>query len=271
MIDLHSHILPALCDGSQDVETSIAMAEIAVEDGTEILACTPHIYPGVYENKKSDISAALKCLQGILDERSIPLKLVIGADVHMVPEVKEGLESGRIPTLNDSRYFLLEPSHHVPVPQFVDNVTNYVRSGYVPIITHPERLSWIDAYYADFVEVVEQGAWLQITSGAIVGRFGRKAKMFSERLLKDGIVHVIATDAHGVRNRPPLLKEGMEAAVGIVGQSEAWRMVYERPLGVINNMSPADLPGAMRFAGSMVSDEEKKQGKGNFLKRFFLR
>lgn len=271
MIDLHSHILPALCDGSQDIETSIAMAEIAVEDGIEILACTPHIYPGVYENQKSDILIALERLQNTLDERSIPLKLVIGADVHMVPEVKEGLKSGRIPTLNDSRYFLLEPSHHIPVPQFVDNVVNYVRSGYVPIITHPERLSWIDTHYDDFVEVVEQGAWLQITSGAIVGRFGKKARMFSERLLKDGVVHVIATDAHGVRNRPPLLREGMDAAVNIVGKSEAWRMVYERPLGVINNIPSPNLPEVMRYNQSVQSGDVVKVKKESFLKRFFMR
>lgn len=269
MIDLHSHILPALCDGSQDLETSITMAEIAVNDGIEVLACTPHIYPGVYTNSTQNITVALETLQNSLDEKKIPLKLVIGADVHMVPEVKEGLESGRIPTLNHSRYFLLEPSHHVPVPQFVDNVINYVRAGYIPVVTHPERLSWIDTHYNDFVDVAKQGAWLQITSGAIVGRFGKKAKIFSERLLKDGIVHIIATDAHGVRNRPPLLKEGMEAAAKIVGESEARRMVHDRPLGIISDISPKELPRAMHYNLSIESAEREKTKASSFLKRIF--
>ena len=151
MIDLHSHILPKLCDGSQNLETSLAMAQMAVADSTTHLACTPHIYPGVYQNSMATIEPALKALQAELDARSIPLKLVIGADVHMVPEVMQGLKQGNIPTLHGSRYFLLEPSHHVPVPNFLEQIENFLHAGYIPVITHPERLRWLDNHYQEFV------------------------------------------------------------------------------------------------------------------------
>jgi len=271
MIDLHSHILPKLCDGSQDIETSLEMARIAVADGISVQACTPHIYPGAYENNAQIIQLAMDKLQSELDSRSIPLKLVIGADTHMVPEVMTGLKNGRIPCLNHSRYFLLEPSHHVPVPHFVERIINFVRAGYIPLITHPERLRWLDEnYYDDFVEVAKQGAWVQITAGAIEGKFGKKAKYWAEKFLDDGVVHVIATDAHGVKNRPPVLSVGVQLAAKIVGQQEADRMVNERPQSVIDNTLVSDTIMPQGVSNNVEFDERpvQKSKKGFFQKIF---
>ncbi|WP_431777438.1 CpsB/CapC family capsule biosynthesis tyrosine phosphatase [Ottowia caeni] len=116
MIDLHTHILPGIDDGSQSLETSLKMARIAVADGTTIMACTPHIYPGLYMNHSAGIHAERDKLQLALNTYGIPLRLVVGADAHLVPELLEGLKTGRVPTLNGSKYFLLEPSHNVLPP-----------------------------------------------------------------------------------------------------------------------------------------------------------
>lgn len=242
MIDLHSHILPQLCDGSQSLETSLAMARLAVADGTTHLACTPHIYPGVYANSTATIAPALEALQHELDVAGIPLRLVMGADVHMVPEVMTGLKHGVIPTLNGSRYFLLEPSHHVPVPGFLEQVQNFLHAGYVPVITHPERLRWLDGHYADFVEAARLGAWIQVTAGAIAGRFGPGAERWSERFLKDGLVHIIASDAHSIDHRPPVMSPGIEAAIHLTGnETDVWRMVRERPQWILDNGNPDEV------------------------------
>ena len=272
MIDLHCHILPKLCDGSQDLETSLEMAQIAVSDGISIQACTPHIYPGAYDNNTQIIQSAIDSLQGELDARSIPLKLVIGADTHMVPEVMSGLKSGRIPCLNNSQYFLLEPSHHISVPQFVERTVNFVRAGYTPLITHPERLHWLDDdYYPDFVEAAKKGAWIQITAGAIEGRFGKKAKYWAERFLDDGLVHVIATDAHGVENRPPVLSVGVSLAEKIVGREEVDKMVNERPQAVIDNISVADvhMPEGVRGEIKGFGNDSEKKIKKSFFQKIF--
>lgn len=236
MIDLHSHILPGLCDGAQSLETSLEMARIAVKDGTTHLACTPHIYPGMYNNSTDSIAPALEALQTSLDDHGIPLTLVIGADTHMVPEVMRRLKSGEIPTLNHSKYFLLEPSHHVPVINFLDQIENYLNAGYVPLITHPERLAWVGKHYDEFAEAVKMGAWIQITSGAVSGLFGRQAKTYAERFLVDGLVHVIASDAHGTARRPPVLSEGIEAARKILRDDEELRRItLERPQAVLED------------------------------------
>lgn len=242
MIDLHSHILPALCDGSQDLETSLTMARMAVADGITHLACTPHIYPGLYENSANTIAPALDALQTQLDLAQIPLKLLIGADTHMVPDVMRGLKTGRIPTLNHSRYFLLEPSHHVPVNDFLGQVENFLNAGYVPLITHPERLTWVGEHYQQFTDAARMGAWIQITAGAITGQFGRSAKKYAEQFLQDGYVHIIATDAHGVERRPPILSEGVKAAALLVGEQEAHYCVWERPLAIVDNLAPSSVP-----------------------------
>ena len=260
MIDLHCHILPAICDGSPDIDTSLKMAKIAVNDGITIQACTPHIYPGLYNNNAINIQVALKNLQSLLDTESIALKLVMGADVHLVPEVVDGLTSKRIPTLNDSRYFLLEPSHHVSVPRFLEQINKFIKAGYIPLITHPERLKWLsNDSYNEFIMAAKMGAWIQLTAGAIEGRFGKKAKNWANKFLEDGVVHIIASDAHNIRNRPPVLSKALLLAKKIVGEEEANRMVNDRAKGVLDNLPPEDIimPSALRIGKRKNFKREK--------------
>lgn len=241
MIDLHCHILPGIDDGAPDLATALAMARIAVADGIEVIACTPHIYPGLYENTSAGIRSAIQSLQTELDQAAIPLRLLEGADVHLAPDLLGALRADRVPTLNRTRYLLLEPPHHVAPPRFEEQVFNLLVNGYVPVITHPERLTWIEDNYPIFLRLAKAGAWLQVTAGALTGRFGRRPKYWSQRLLDEGPVHIIASDAHSVHRRPPLLAEAREAAARQVGAVEAWAMVRERPRGVVENLAPERL------------------------------
>ncbi len=164
MIDLHSHILPGIDDGSKNLEMSLAMARMAVDDGIKVMACTPHIYPGLYMNDAAGIAAARDALQASLDEHGIPLKLTTGADVHLVPGLLGRLRAGTVPCLHNTRYLLLEPSHHVAPPRFAESVFELVAAGYVPVITHPERLTWVEDHFQVFVDLTRQGAWMQVTA-----------------------------------------------------------------------------------------------------------
>ena len=243
MLDLHCHMLPAIDDGATDLAMSLEMARMSVADGVHTVACTPHIYPGLYENTADGIRAAIAKLQGALDREGIPLNLVIGADVHLDPSLPEGIKAGRVPTLADSRYLLLEPPHHVAPPRFEDSVFTLMAQGLVPVITHPERLTWVEDHYDVFERLARRGAWMQITAGAITGRFGRRVKYWGDRFLGEGIAHILATDAHHPRRRPPLLAEAREAAAKLVGEAEADHLVSTRPQGIVDNVAPDDLPG----------------------------
>lgn len=238
-IDLHSHILPGIDDGAQDLATSLEMARIAVADGTGTMACTPHIYPGLYENAGPGILAARARLQRQLDEAGIALRLSYGADVHLVPGLLDGLRDGRVPTLAGSRYLLLEPSHHVAPPRLAETVFQFVSAGYTPVITHPERLTYIGDHYQTFVDMTRQGAWMQITAGALVGQFGPRARGYAERFVGEGHTHILASDAHTTGRRSPRLSDGLRAAERLVGAEEARRLVIDRPRAILDNLPPS--------------------------------
>lgn len=242
MIDLHTHILPGIDDGSKHLDMSLEMARMAVADGIHTLACTPHIYPGLYMNDTQGIAQARDALQRHLDEAGIALKLVIGADVHLVPGLLDGLRQGVVPTLHGSRYLLLEPSHHVAPPHFDESVFQLVLAGYVPVITHPERLTWIEGHYDVFLKLIKQGAWMQITAEALTGLFGSRAKYWGERFIGEGHAHIIASDAHTSSRRVPRLSGGLEVARRLVGDEEARRMVLDRPQAILDNRPAAEVP-----------------------------
>ncbi len=267
MIDLHCHMLPSIDDGATDLETALAMARLAVADGIRTVACTPHIYPGLYENTAPGILAAVEAFREQLALAGLSLDLGYGADTHLVPDLLEGLRNGRIPTLNGTRYLLLEPPHHVAPPRLEESCFALLAAGYLPIITHPERLTWIVDHYPRFQELARRGVWMQITAGSLTGRFGPDARYYAERMLDEGLVHILATDSHSPKHRPPALAEGRRAAARWVGPEEAGRLVLERPQAILDNAEPAAVtpPPGLRNPG------EGKPGKPSLWGRLFGR
>lgn len=274
MIDLHCHILPGIDDGAPDMDTALAMARLTVENGVKVLACTPHILPGVWNNTGQEIRVAVARLQTALDEAGIPLRLVTGADVHIAPDLVAGLKSGRVLSLHDTRYLLIETPHHVAPPNLDALCFDLLSAGYVPVLTHPERLTWIDRHYDLFVQLVHAGVLMQITAGSIIGAFGKSPQYWGERMLEDGLVHILASDAHNTRRRGPVLAQGRDAAAAIVGDEEAHNLVVARPYGMLRNLLPNALPalaGPDAVAGGKYATnqnayryEKGKQYAGNF-------
>jgi protein-tyrosine phosphatase len=266
MFDLHSHLLPGIDDGAPDLETSLAMARAYVEQGVECVACTPHILPGLYHNTGPQIRQAVTALQTQLDDAGIPLKLTTGADNHIVPEFVSGLQSGRLLPLGDSAYVLAEPPHHVAPARLEDLFFNILLAGYVPVLTHPERLSWIENKYDVVQRLAAHGVWMQITSGSVTGRFGRRPRYWAERMMEEGIVHILATDAHNTGPRPPDLWEGRKQAEKLVGTDEALHLTVTRPQGILSNKSPGALPhpsrGAAREESHGNDEPAKNPGRG---------
>jgi protein-tyrosine phosphatase len=262
VIDLHSHILPGIDDGSRSLDMSLEMARMAVDDGITLMACTPHIYPGLYMNDTAGIVAARAALQRSLDDAGIPLKLTTGADVHLVPGLLQGLRAGVVPCLHNTRYLLLEPSHHVAPPHFQQSVFQLVAAGYVPVITHPERLTWVEDHYAVFGDLVRQGAWMQLTAASLTGTFGARAKHWAERFLGDGLTHILATDAHSSGRRAPILSKARQIAERMLGREEADLLVRGRQELMLQNALPSSVPPPPR-----VQPQDKGWWQGLFGRR----
>ena len=261
MIDLHCHILPGIDDGAPDLETSLSMARIAVDDGIAVTACTPHMMPGYYDNTSEGIRTAVEALQAELVKADIPLRLVTGADVHLITGLAGALKRDERLTLADTRYFLFEPPHNTAPPRMAEAVFDCMAAGFHPIITHPERLRWIEEHYALMGQLVEAGAWMQLTAGSVTGRFGKRTQYWAERMLDEGLVHILATDAHNLRSRAPVLSEAVHAVAQRLGQQAADDMVLTRPRAVLENASPASVPAAVGQA--------RPAPRAGFFKRLF--
>jgi len=246
-----------LDDGSPDLKTSLAMARIASEDGIDIIACTPHIMPGVYNNSAPGIEHRIEALRDVLNHEGIELQLVSGADVHVAADLVTRIRTGEVLTLNYTRYFLLEPPEHILPPRFEEFVFSLNLSGYVPILTHPERLGWIEARYDLIERLADGGVLMQLTAGSLTGRFGRRPRYWSERMLEEGRVHLLATDAHDTRRRPPILSEASDLVARRLGADEADRLVERNPLHILENVL-LSRPSGRRSAG------KKRRNKGGF-------
>ena len=242
MIDLHYHLLPGIDDGAADLTEALALARLSLAEGVNYIACTPHIFPGLYNNSGDDILRRIEWLQDELEAEGIGCRLVSGSDAHIEPEIVGHLRSGQTLTLNGGRYVLIEPPHHIPPPRMDRLFFDLLAAGYVPILTHPERMSWADRDYELIERLVRSGAWTQVTAAALVGDFGVKAKRRAERLLRDGLVHIVASDAHDTQARPPAMASAYQILRTLVGEAEAINLVETRPMAVLENRAPGAVP-----------------------------
>jgi len=234
VIDLHCHMLPGIDDGARNLSVSLEMAKASVDQGIEVTACTPHILPGLYHNSGPAIRQATLDLQAALDAEGLPLRLVAGADVHMCPDFVAGLQSGRLLTLGDTRYVLVEPPHHTAPPQLEEFFFNLVVAGYVPILTHPERNPLVMRRPELLHRWVMRGCLVQVTAKSYTGGFGSKAQRSAEWWLGQNLIHFFASDAHDVKHRPPILSACYQKLAEARGEEVAELLLTKNQAAVIH-------------------------------------
>ncbi|MEE8423956.1 MAG: CpsB/CapC family capsule biosynthesis tyrosine phosphatase [Thermodesulfobacteriota bacterium] len=232
MIDIHCHILPGIDDGPREWEESLAMCEMAAKDGIRTIVATPHINNGQYSNSKEKIIEKIEELRERINNR-FDLEILIGADTHVSFDLVDRLQSKEIPTINNKNYILLELPHELLPPNLENLIFNMKVMGITPIITHVERTLWIKRKFEELKKLIQKGALLQITAMSITGEFGRSAQQWSEKLLKENLVHIIASDGHSINGRPPILSRALNAASSIAGSDDAYAMVHDTPLRII--------------------------------------
>lgn len=233
MIDIHCHILPAIDDGPPDIEESLKMAKMAAADGVTQIVASPHYSYGRRPTSE-EITYGLGILQKKVDERDIPVKLLRGADIKLTYELVEGIETNNIPTINGSRYFLLELPDIIP-----PNIDNFIFMAglkeMVPIITHPERNYSLLSSPEKIGALRNSGALFQITAMSITGGFGNEIKSFSHMLLKRGFVDFVASDAHDVVRRKPILSGAYQEVSRYLREKLGERIFFQNPESVIKN------------------------------------
>ena len=212
MIDIHSHILPGLDDGAQDLFDTLEMVELAAKSGITAMIATPHCnIPRGYTNYFGDeYKECVMAVREAVREEGLPVKILPGAEVLGTPEVPELLQNGKLMTLNQGRYLLMEFLFDED-PDFVNTLLEEVRAlKAIPVIAHPERYKFVQRDPNLVYEWRIKGYPIQINKGSFRGKFGTRAKETAYLLMDHHLVSVVASDAHSANFRTPHMKKVFE-------------------------------------------------------------
>ncbi len=234
MIDVHHHLLYGLDDGPDTIEESMAMAKMADENGITHIVCTPHANSR-YAFSPEENASRLARLREELAKLGSPIILGQGCDFHLNwDNIEDARKHPAKYSINGKRYLLVElPDNFIP-GSLTNTLAELQLSGIVPIVTHPERNSAIKRDPARLKPWLENGALIQVTAGAILGKFGSTSKALTERFISDDWVHLIATDAHNVSKRPPLMRAAYDRIVQGWGGETADRLCVVNPRAVFD-------------------------------------
>lgn len=245
MIDIHSHLLPGIDDGSETLDEAIEIARKAFNDGTETIVASPHTLNGLYRNDKNEILREVKNFKQTLKENAILLDVLPGADIALTPELIPCLDAGELMTINNGGRYLLVELQPYYIPEKIHEIIFALKTrGLTPILTHPERDPLIMKNNEILDGFIERGCIAQITAMSLTGGFGKKIKEFSAELVRAGRVHIIASDCHSLNNRPPSLMGAIDVAAKLIGLTNAMKMVDDIPTAVIKGEG-IDIPSPL--------------------------
>jgi protein-tyrosine phosphatase len=236
MIDIHTHVLPGVDDGSQSMEDSLELLAIAAESGVDTLVVTPHCnIPDEFDNYASpELLERFRQLDQERREAGIPIRLCRGMEIFATPELPELLQSGRVWTLNDTRYFLMEFAFQED-PDYCRDILRRCRElDYLPIIAHPERYDFIQDDPDIAYEWCTSGYGLQLNKGSILGRFGSEPREMAHLLLRHGLAACVASDAHSPIQRSTYMAELKEYLTDELGESYTRLLLDENPARILS-------------------------------------
>jgi protein-tyrosine phosphatase len=246
MIDLHCHPLPGIDDGPSSMESALEMLRCAADAGTRMMVATPHVSAAYPQTTAERVAAGVRALQAQADAAHTDVLLVAGAEVEILH--CEMLAPGDLPglRLGAGPYTLVELPFSTDA-RFAEMALAMHGSLAPAVLAHPERCR---AFHddADLLErLVDQGLLVQLTAASIVGAYGSTVQRVAWRMLEQGLVHVVASDAHDARQRPPMLRPpleevGLGAFVATLCQDNpAAILAGERPSPVIGIAPPRSL------------------------------
>lgn len=209
-IDIHTHILPGVDDGAQNMEEALELLRLAWENGTGAMILTPHYRGKFKKNTPEQLMGIFEELSRQAAKQFPGLRLYLGNEAGNEHELSDKLLSGRVLTLAGTRYVLLEFAEQCYRSRVLSSVLDLVNSGYIPIIAHVERYDIFRKHGSLAEEVIDMGALLQVNAESIMGSQGFALKRYCRKLLKKGRVHFVASDAHDPEERPPLLRDCYE-------------------------------------------------------------
>jgi len=236
MVDIHCHILPNTDDGALSLEESVAMCRAAADDGIKVIVATPHMFDGVHTTPGRDgIREKIEQVMAAGDGR---IKIIPGGEVRYSHEIfQEAKDPHTKIRLNGTSYMLLEFDFQMVPPNIELTIFQLLNAGITPVIAHPERNKRIQLHPEILAGLVERGAFAQIDAGSLTKGFGAEPYKTAQRIIEAGLAHFIATDAHHLQRRRPILSAAVAVASEIGGKEYAHAMVEENPEALINDQA----------------------------------
>ena len=224
MIDIHSHILPEVDDGSRSIAETITMISEAYKNGITDIIATSHYMEGNYEVNKSKREEMVNILKKILTIKELPVKIYIGAEVYISSNLIKNIKDNEIPTLNNSKYLLFELPMNTPYLGLYNDINHLKDLKIVPILAHPERYPYIRNDINKLYELIDMGVLLQCNVGSFIGKYGKDAKKFVAKMSKENLINFIASDTHRANSIYEDLGSIQRKVIKIIGKDnwEKW-------------------------------------------------
>ena len=230
MIDLHFHCLPGIDDGPDSWPEAVALCRAAAAEGTTHVVATPHVLRDPWLNESREERQALLAE---LNVRLAGAPVVLpGCEYFFASnavELWELGERGPLVGLNGSSHLLIEfPARELPRSARAV-IHELVVAGVTPVIAHPERNAAFTRNLDDLGQLVALGARTQVTAASITGEFGQAASACAERIIEAGLAHVVASDAHNLKRRPPRMAEAKQRVLDRWGEATATSLFHVNP------------------------------------------
>lgn len=236
MIDIHSHLIPNVDDGAKSAEETIDLMKEAEKAGITDIILTPHYIVNSYEQNAETLILLKDKLQQILNNEHININLYIGMEVYITDNLVDILKQNKILTLAGSKYLLMELPLNTSV-QYLDMVIfKLIENNIIPIIAHPERYRLVQENPNKVQELIDSGCLIQSNIGSILGIYGKQAKKTIKYLLKNNLIHFLATDTHKKNTLYPLLGKAIKKVEKIAGKEKVTELTNVNAQKILNNI-----------------------------------
>ena len=235
LTDIHSHILPGVDDGAEDSRMSLSMLQTAWKEGIRTIILTPH-----YKPMRHNVS--LKTMNRIIEElyekckaQEMVFKFYTGNEIYYHSEIISELDNGKACTLANSKYVLIEFNPMDEYEYLRNGIYQVIAGGYRPILAHTERYNCLLGKEERVDDLIKMGCYIQVNASSIMGGFGLVTKQFTKKLLKQRMVHFVATDAHDRAKRAPRIFECTKFIKKKYGEEYYKTLFYSNPSSIIQN------------------------------------
>ena len=235
MIDIHSHILPNIDDGSRSIEETFNLIKEAKNVGFDAIVSTSHYMEGYYETNVPEREVWVNAIYENLQAKNIDVNLYLGNEIYMTENIIKLLEERKASTINDTSYVLFELPLNIEPMNLYDVIYEMQQYKLVPILAHPERYSFVQKEPELVYDLVEKGLLMQANYGSIIGQYGKKAEMIVRKFFEGNLIHLLGSDVHRQNTIYPKIPQALSEINALIGEKKLEELTTINPSLVLQN------------------------------------